>query len=350
MHSCFKILLLCFLFCGPQVFSRDIEEPKLLNGSAYSEYWEQQFLFTDKTLVTSQFLITNLPFSKHHGIMVGTLKEPSKESITIKNGRKRNGWEYNNLPSATLSIFQHKLIADEQGYLMQLNNTAAEVDILFTKDYANINLIPDHEARRLPKVTLYAPTAQAYGRWRAGPEIGGAGENGSWNDLGWGFGYGIHVVHTEQPNKQMKKWVRFSGLTENGEAAPILHIFETPNGKQTRSLILLQEAKQPIIFEEITFKPTTPKSWYVSGRYADGTIEGEITISEALETFNLKDQLNAIEKLAAGSMADVARTKYLASYTFNLQTAEGAQHLTGKALMEDILFGEEQKKRPRRRR
>ena len=182
---------------------------------------------------------------------------------------------------------------------MQLTNTAAEVDILFTKDYASINLVPNHEARRLPKVTLYAPTAQAFGRWRAGPEIGGAGENGSWNDLGWGFGYGIHVVHTEQPNKQMKKWVRFSGLPENSEAAPILHIFETPNGKQTRSLILLQEATQPIIFEEITFKPTTPKSWYVSGRYADGTIEGEITISETLETFNLKRPAECARKIGS---------------------------------------------------
>ncbi|MCK0070834.1 hypothetical protein [Kordiimonas laminariae] len=350
MPHCFKSLFIYVLFVSHAALAGDIKEPKLLSDSSYSEYWEQQFLFENKTLATSQFLITNLPFSKHHGIMVGTLKEPSKDSIIIKNGRKKTGWFYSTEPAETMSIFQHKLIADEKGYLMQLHNTAAEVDVLFTKDYQAINLIPKNEAENLPQVTLYAPAAQAYGRWRAGPEIGGAGENGNWLDLGWGFGYGLHVVHTETPNKQLKKWIRFSGLTENKEAAPILHIFETPSGRQIRSLTLMQKTGKPTTFENITFKPITPMSWQITGISGDSTMKGEIAISEPLDVFNLKDQLNAIEKLAAGSMADVERHKYLTTYQFTLTTGESVKAFTGNALMENIIFGKEQKKRPRRRR
>jgi len=324
--------------------------PSLSNERDYSEYWEQQFLFGDQTIATSQFLIANLPFSKHHGMMVATLKQRGEDTVVIKNGRKRSGWHFEQ-EEPQLNIYQHKLSATTPGFKLQLHNNSAELDVDFAARSDAISIVQAGNKLGLPEVTLYAPTAEAVGRWRDGPGIGGPGPDGAWHDMGNGFGYGLHVVQQKVPNAVLKRWRRFTGSAATGQYAPILHAFETPKGNTHFALILLSDGAAPIRFEVGGFDADSDgKTWQVKGK-ADGKIlSGTITLADQLETFNLKDQLNSLERLAAGSMADVSRFRYSGTYAFLLQEDGKETELSGRALAEDIHMGEIKAKRRRSRR
>lgn len=332
--------------------AHDLTAPKLLPDSSYSEYWEQQFLFNDSSFVTSQFLITNLPFSKHHGIMVGTLKKPQDDTIIIKNGRKKSGWAFSEADTSdTMRIFQHELITTPEHYKLKLHNTAAEVDVTFHNAVSAVELISPENKLNLPAITLYAPSATASGKWRAGPEIGGKGPEGPWLNLGNGFGYGLHVVHTEKPNKQMKSWVRFTAkATDTQNFVPIFNAFETSKGKMHYKMLLLSKTNAPISLSDVKFKNISQNKWKLQAANKGQKLSGIIEVTKQLDTFNLKDQLNAIEKLAAGSDADVARNRFLATYSFTFGSNGKNQTLNGSAIFEDITFSEARKKKPRRRR
>ena len=327
-----------------------LEAPSLSNQSDYSEYWEQQFLFDNNTVATSQFLIANLPFSKHHGMMVATLKEPGKEAVIIKNGRKRSGWNFAD-EEPQLSIFQHQLSGSTPSFKLQLHNTAAELDVNFSAKDDAIALVAADNKLGLPTVTLYAPSATAQARWRDGPEIGGPGPDGAWREIGAGRGYGIHVVQTKAPNAMMKRWRRFTSINSNGSQEPLLHAFETPDGETHFALLLVSKAGAPSRFdvEDFSFSEDG-KSWHVKGYSGDRKLSGEMELGGLLETFNLKDQLNGLEKLAAGSMADVNRLRYTATYEFTITEGEQKTVLRGKALAEDIQMGKVKAKRRRTRR
>ncbi|MEX0298087.1 MAG: hypothetical protein AB3N28_03395, partial [Kordiimonas sp.] len=221
-----------------------IEQPRLYDDSDYNEYWEQQFLFDNGTMVTSQFLIANFPFSKQHGLMVATLKKTGSDAVIVKNGRKRDGWNFDET-EPRLSIFQHELSGNHPGYLVRLDNTAAEVDVLYTSKAEAIPLTLEGNPLGLPELSIYAPTARAEGRWRAGPEIGGAGEEGNWEELGTGGGYGLHVVQKNSLNSSIRRWQRFTALSGDGDYAPIIHAFETPKGKHQSTLVLLNKGGEP---------------------------------------------------------------------------------------------------------
>jgi len=332
------------------VVAEPILAPSLLNDSDYSEYWEQQFLFENKTVVTSQFLIANLPFSKHHGMMVATLKEPDADTVIIKNGRKRSGWDFV-ADAPQLSIFQHKLSGATPGFKLQLHNTAAELDVDFSARGDAIALVEAGNALGLPEVVLYAPSATANGRWRDGPEIGGAGPDGIWHEIGSGVGYGLHVVQNKAPNAMMKRWRRFTSTKSNGQYEPVLHVFETPSGDTHFALLLVSDAGAPIRFDVNDFTlGTGDMKWHVEGTMGNRRLSGTMDLGNLLETFNLKDQLNGLEKLAAGSMADVGRFRYAATYEFTLLEDGKETILTGEALAEDIQMGAVKAKRRRSRR
>ena len=113
--------LLSIAYAVPQVAAAGpLVAPSLSDERDYSEYWEQQFLFDNNTLATSQFLIANLPFSKHHGMMVATLKEPDKDVVVIKNGRKRSGWAFE-ATEPKMTIFQHQLSGSSPDFNLQLH-------------------------------------------------------------------------------------------------------------------------------------------------------------------------------------------------------------------------------------
>jgi len=324
--------------------------PSLSNDSDYSEYWEQQFLFDNNTVATSQFLIANLPFSRHHGMMVATLKEADADTVIIKNGRKRSGWNFS-ADQPQLSIFQHNLSGDTPGFQLRLHNTAAELDVDFTAGGKAVTLVGAGNKLGLPEVNLYAPSARAIGRWRDGPEIGGLGPDGAWQPIGDGFGYGLHVVQNKAPNAAMKRWWRFTAGGSNGRYEPVLHAFETPKGGLHFAMLLFSASTDPIRFDVNDFQISEDgKSWKINATAGTKTLTGTMMLGNLLESFNLKDQLNGLEKLAAGSMADVSRLRYAATYRLELNERETITILDGMALAEDIQMGAQKAKRRRSRR
>lgn len=341
-----------------------IKAPILSSKGTYSEYYEQQFLFDTDAVATSQFLIANLPFSKHHGMQVATLKEPNGETIVVKNGRKKSGWNHqisapgeapilNGPPpsaGSALSIFQHRLWGAAPKYQLRLHNTAAELDVDFTAAAPAIPIVSEGNPLNLPTVTLYAPTASADGRWRPGPEIDGPGPDGPWHALGGGFGYGLHVVQSVAPNKVLKRWQRVVARPQADAATPIFHGFETPNG-ETHFVLYLLSPSGALTKLDVTGFEGLPDSnqWQLTASASGLSLTGTVELGSQIEQFNLKDQLNALEKVAAGSMVDVNRLRYAARYELTLVEDGVTTPLSGRAIAEDIQMGKSKAKRKRRR-
>jgi hypothetical protein len=327
-----------------------IQAPILLEKSDYTESWDQQFLFENNTVISSQFLIVNLPFSKFHGMMVATLKEPQKAVVVIKNGRRRSGWNFS-AEERKLTIFQHQLSGASPGYLMRLHNTTAEVDLLFTTPAQAISLVEGGGKLGLPKITLYAPPARAFARWRPGPEIDGPGEDGEWNQIGDGFGYGLHIVQTKPMNATIKRWRRFTGDRAENGYRPVLHVIDTPKGKREMVMLLFPPFGKPARFNVTEFAVAADeKSWHFEAHNGDNTLSGTIALTAFLENFTLKDQLNGIEKLAAGSLADVSHDHHAATYKLSLNEQGITTILEGRAMAEDVRMGKAKPKRRRTRR
>lgn len=323
-----------------------VQPPKLSESRDYAEYWEQQFYFETGSLLTSQFLITNLPISKHHGLMIASLKLPGEPAVVIKNGRSRDGWNFDGgIPQ--LTIFQHELKGRPPGYMLQLHNTTAEVDALFNPKLDPIVLVEEDNDMNLPTISLYAPDVRAFARWRPGPEIGGQGPDGDWLALGHGTGYALHVRQDVPLGRVLRRWIRVTPIDNNGPFTLILHHFATPSERTRTEAILVPRFGKPARLEGVGLE----------GLVAEGRLkingsgfQGAITPEEELETFLIADQLNGFEKLVAGSLANISRYRWLASYEL-----EGTLHgrpysLAGTAILEEILVGEEKKNRRRRRR
>lgn len=323
-----------------------IQPPNLSDSRDYAEYWEQQFYFETGSLLTSQFLITNLPISKHHGLMIASLKLPGEPAVIIKNGRRRDGWNFDgNIPQ--LTIFQHKLKGRPPGYMLQLYNTAAEVDALFNPKLDPIVLVGEDNDLGLPTISLYAPDVRAFARWRPGPEIGGPGPDGDWRSLGHGSGYALHVRQDVPLGRVLRRWVRVTPLDNGGPFTLILHHFETPSGRTRTEAILVPRFGNP----------TKLEGFALEGLIEAGRLEingpglqGTILPKEELETFLIADQLNGVEKLVAGSLANISRYRWLANYELEGMVEGQPYSLAGTAIVEEILVGKGTKNRRRRRR
>ncbi|MBL4782904.1 MAG: hypothetical protein JKX92_11745 [Porticoccaceae bacterium] len=339
-----------------------IEAPALYADTDYSEYWEQQFLFDNGTMVTSQFLIANFPFSKRHSLMVATLKQPGEKTIIVKNGRKRSGWHFDSA-APRLAIYQHELSGTHPDYRAKLHNTAAEIDLTYTASRNAVQLVSANNKLGLPEVSILAPYAVATGKWRPGPEIGGAGPEGDWKDLGRGKRYALHVLQRKNLNKVLRRWFRFTALanTENSPAGsqtkapeaytPILHRFETPSGEILSVLILLSPSEAPIRFDDIQL--TTIKgqhAWRISAATAGVEITGTLETTATVDDFILSDHLNTLEKMVAGTIANIARHRYAATYALTLKQGGKQIMLQGRALAEEIILSKIKKKQRRQRR
>ena len=325
-------------------------KPRLGKAKHYNEYWEQQFLFDDDTLVTSQFLITNLPISKQHGIMLASVKPPAVPSLIIKNGRKRSGWSVG-ADAPSISIFQHSLSGSDREYSMELKNTTAELSLAFKAPARKIVLTGPNNKLGLPEVTLYAPTATGKGRWRTGPEHTGRDTYSPWQNISEARGYGLHVVQDSKPDQSLKRWQRFTSITSpsGNNYQPILHSFETQKGASETILVLTAPVGEPIRFEKVTIVPNQDASgWTILADNGVHRIEGSVENIKKLEQFNMASHLNGLEKLVAGSMAKIKRSRQVAAYNFSLQASGNETIISGQALAEDISFGKPLKKKRRR--
>ncbi len=319
--------------------------PVLSDERDYAEYWEQQFYFETGALLTSQFLITNLPISKHHGLMIASLKLPGEPAVIIKNGRGRDGWTFSG-DAPNLAIFQHELEGAHPGYKLRLHNTAAEVDVLFNAKHDLIELLPKDNELNLPEITLYAPIVRSFARWRAGPEIGGQGPGGEWQPLGHGKGYGLHVIQRVPLARTLRRWVRATPIESEGEFAPLIHHFETPSGATQTEVILIPRFGASEKLGNVAVRLNGAGELVFDGRKASGTITTDIE----LETFLIKDQLSGVEKLVAGSLADISRFRRLAKYKMIVEVDNVTHLISGTALLEEILIGKERRNRRRIRR
>lgn len=348
MHALVAVSMLLFTVAAtnPSKSQPVLSAPELSDARDYAEYWEQQFYFETGTLLTSQFLITNLPISKHHGLMVASLKRADEPAVIIKNGRGRDGWSYDS-ETPMLSIFQHDLEGRHPGYLLRLNNTAAEVDALFNASLDPIELVEKGNTLNLPEVTLYAPASQAFGRWRAGPEIGGLGPEGDWLSLGSGHGYALHVRQDRPLGQSLQRWVRITPTENKGAYSLILHHFETPEGQSKTETILVPRFGEPVSLTDTTLTDDDGKCGMIM--HGD-TLQARITRTRELETFLIADQLNGVEKLVAGSLADISRYRWLANYKLEGSVQDQPVSVSGTAILEEILIGKPRKNRRRLRR
>lgn len=324
--------------------------PKLDRSSDYNEYWEQQFLFENNELLTSQFLITNLPLSRHHGIMLGSLKTPDNPSVIIKNGRGRDGWKFQE-DGSSLSIFTHRIADRFSRYEMRLANTAAEVDVDFRTQVRAIELITPSDDVNLPRINLYVPLASGEGRWRMGPELTGDDSYDVWRDLKNGRGYALHVRQNAKPNSGLRKWYRLTSVAQGGDSAnlPILHHFVTPEGREKTVLLLIQDEGIILRFDDVSFRQQAENDhWLISAQNDDYRVEGDVRYQDHLEQFDVADHLTGIEKLVAGSLASIQRKRSLVSYSLTVHHNGASSVSTGKALMEDISLGQEKESKRRR--
>lgn len=361
MQTSVRLFLLAFMIfsSGTSRAEDAISAPRLSESSNYSEFWEAQFLFESGAYSASEFLITSFPLSKHHGLMISTLKPPQGtnafgKQIIVKNGRKRSGWHYDNNAGA-LYIYQHELSGRRPEYLLRLNNTAAEVDIAFKSDLRPIPIIPSGAANGLPEVTLIAPVACALGRWRAGPEIGGKGRAAPWQELGYGVGYALHIVQDRDLSESLVRWQRFSAIPAfrtngaGGHAMPFLHVFTRPDNTVKAVLVLLAPSGEQVRFEDIKLEQVGDASWRLAAKSDGATVKGMIDTAAPIDKFVLKDHLNGIERMMAGALSTIERSRNQMNYRLEISQAGSAATIAGTMIYEDITL-EAKKERPRRMR
>ena len=347
----FSVLILVASCWAPSAATDKGFYPDLDDEKQYSEYWEQQYLFDSGALLTSQFLIANLPLSEHHGMMVATLKLPGRETIVVKNGRNKDGWSYNGATKG-LGIFQHEVWPENDAYLMRLKNTAAEVDAAISIVPDTAVVMPEGNAYGLPNITLYAAPAIAFGRWRAGPEIGGEGDEGDWTPLGIGVGYGLHVRQSKAPNAVIKRWQKFIPTENSSATVPILNFFEFWDGR-TVAVLLLHRQKNGWWRQVVECSTATEiADASVACSNDETSIDGTFGKATQVEEFNLQDELNVFEKMAAGSLADISRMRAKVPYRLRIEIDQDVLDLQGEALLEDNKFKayDERPQKARRRR
>lgn len=346
------MLLLVICLSGTVLADMGIKEPSLSDKRGYNEYWEHQFLFDDGTFATSQFLIVNFPLSKHHGLQIATLEGPAVSDrngrIIVKNGRSRSGWDYDSTDAA-LSIFQHRLSGRSPGFLLELWNTAAEIDILFTSGDEAVTLVPQDNEMGLPAVSVYAPGSRSFGRWRPGPEIGGPGPEGAWRPLGHGNGYGLHVIDDRGADQSLRRWRRITALSGSGGLLPILHEFTTPSGDMHIVGVLSGGFGAPPRLDGLAITGDGSQL-RVNSQTEGRKLSGTVTLTEPLEDLIVSDLLSGVEQLAAGSLATIKRYRHRARYDLTYETNGATQRLRGEALFETIEVGGKKKRNRRLRR
>ncbi|WP_262692822.1 hypothetical protein [Kordiimonas aestuarii] len=353
------LLVLTILNSGTSRAKDAISAPQLRENSNYSEFWEAQFLFESGAYSASEFLITSFPLSKHHGLMISTLKPPQGtdgfgKQIIIKNGRKRSGWHYDGSADA-LNIYQHELSGRRPEYLLRLNNTAAEVDIAFKSELRSIPIIHSDAANGLPEVTLVAPAAYALGRWRAGPEIGGKGHADQWRELGHGVGYALHIVQDRDLSESLVRWQRFSSIPafRTGGAAdhtmPFLHVFTRPDDTVAAVLVLVGPDGTHMRFDNVKLELVRTGTWMLVATSDVAIVRGEIETTTPIEKFVLKDHLNGIERMMAGTLSTIERSRDQVNYRLEISQAGNTDVVSGTMIYEDITL-EAKKERPRRMR
>lgn len=316
--------------------------PMMLEDKNYTEYWEQYYYLSDGSLVTSQFLVANLPWpvGKNHGIMLGTLVTPEGELYVIKNGRGYGDWGFKE-DAFDIFIHTHRLNGSGDDVHLHLENTMAIVDINSKSPIPAFAHDSYSSEDGYIETSYYAPSLKGYGNWQLGEEAGFS-PNGPVNNADITEGFGVHVLMTDKVDQLIKNWTRVTTIGESNHKV-FLSAINRPDDKKDTIFKLFVAEKTLDEFSEVEIKyenmtkekdASYPRKLKIKAKGENGTIEGEVIFTKKMDHFNLNDHLNFFERSFAKSNPVVTNFRYIADYNLVYKTAEGEQQLTGKALSE----------------
>lgn len=319
--------------------------PALLDDDNYSEFWQQVFLFEDGTFVTSEFLILNLGFSTHHGIMLSTLVRPNGDRYIIKNGRTRSGWNYQSDPFS-IQIYQHSLASSPEGLVLNLHNSTAQVNLNLTTVAQPWDAVRYEAGRNgWQEVTFYAPALLAEGYWTPGPASGLDETDQIPIELKGGYGYGVHSIQSAKLHEIMSSWLKVFAYGNENQARPFINSIVRQDGIEENTMTLYQGGLADQTFENIEMHIVDTQEiegtlvpYVIEVTASDGatSLSGTLQLSEILETFVLNDHLNMLERAAARSEPKLKRYRFRAEYDFVIVGNDTTVEITGNALSEYI--------------
>ena len=354
-------------FAEKEILVQDKQIPALKDDKNYKEYWEQYFVFEDGSLLTTQFTILNLPFMTHRSLMLATFTRPDGTKYIIKNGRKRDDWEYS---PGQLNIqmndgIEHYIRKTADGYQLKLHNTTGELELELKSPLPPLqSLNGNNKYRRDGKIeaVAYAPYLTATGRFRPGPEATGTEQDGPWEDLGTATGFGMRVFLEESIEKMMDSWLRVFSIDNGSEPELMLSSITLPNRKQDNKLYLRQGDKVIGNFHDIKLvvKETAedpdlgdyPTKLRLVALNGTSSLQGTITVTRKLEHFRMNDHMSSIERMLAQVYPSITSYRYVADYNLVYSGPDGVREITGKALSDyaDVLPPSVKKKHTRKKR
>ncbi|MDH3639681.1 MAG: hypothetical protein OES09_14645 [Gammaproteobacteria bacterium] len=336
--------------------SRDIlldpfeTQPQFLSAERYTEGWDQYFYFDDGSLLSTHFLVTNLGIGDHRGLVVGTLVRTDGTTLTIKNGRARRDWSHAT-DQLDMRIASHELAQRPGHYRLYLNNASGEIEVNFraiSEPWRIGRTWEDASRGHYQSVSVYAPMANAEGRFRLGPRSGGDPVNEPWSTLGAGRGFGLRYANSVALASIATDWLRVFPLGSEQTLAPALNaISKTDGGRGAQFAIVnpkdgrLRQADTVVVeYESIEIARhrgrihEVPAKLSVRGRGSGFSVSGTIVPVRFLHKFDLVKELKPIERFIVQFMTTPVHFRYLADYDIDFTSDGSTSRLTGKALVE----------------
>ena len=325
-------------------------QPQFLSGERYSEGWDQYFLFDDGSLLSTHFVVTNFGIGEHRGLVIGTLVGADGTTLTIKNGRARRDWSH--APDGLdLRIASHQLSEHAGRYRLSLNNASGEVEVDFhavAEPWRIGRTWESADAKEYQRVSVYAPAANATGRFRLGPRSGGDPVNEPWSVLGQGSGFGLRYVNSVALALIATDWVRVFPLRGEQTLAPALNVLsKTVGGRSAQFAIVNRETGRLLHADEVAVEYDSiehaghrgriydvPNKFSARGQGPGFSFSGTIVAVRFIHAFDLVEELKPIERFFVQFTKTPVHFRYLADYDIDFASEGTTSRLTGKALVE----------------
>ena len=361
----FKVSLILFLglspFINKPVHAETPEfvdhRPMLLEDKNYRELWEQFFIFDDGTLYSSQFLIGNFPFMKHHIFLQSSLILPDGKRIIIQNGRGTGKWSFdkNNLDIKMFDDISHHLKGRYPHYSLNIKNNSASIDLKLKSLFpAEAFKKPANPKNKRILASLYAPLWEVTGKWHEG-------DNKSWINLPKGQGFGLHTLIQGKTHKIAKDFIRIFGVnpSSQGNKNKIIMISTLHQDDKRLSNIFLFLGNEKISgFKNINLNlknietsndSSVPKLYQITAQNSKGLLTGTVKFTKKYEYFLLNNHLSMIEKIIARVFPTFHRYRYQIEYDLTYDNASKISILKGTGFGEYINITPPSFKKKRRR-
>jgi|GEM_PF-4005289 len=323
------------------------ERPTPLRQKGYSETWDQHIYFPDGSFLTARFLFANFKKKKTRAIVIASLVTPDGKIFTVKNGRGRKGWSFDE-NGFDLHIADHELSGQDKKINLHLKNNTAEIQLSLSptlQTWRPETLCCGKDESIYQMVSFLAPRLTAQGWYQLGPDAKVKKEDRVRHNLNDGAGFALHYFNTASLNKIAKSWLHFSSLTATADSPVSLVSLITPQNKKLTRFAILDKTKPQLqvnasvdmVDVDRLFDPKSALPYEIPITIDGDTasISGTIRFEQLLDKIVIKDQLNWIERLMASSLASMVQYYFLATYEFDVTDKEDVtRHLEGKALLE----------------